>query len=318
MSELRLSLQRICSDYRAARTEEFAAHPIGHLLRKALPELIKDLLGEYRDEYLIVGSCGQGRWSEIPWVSVMDSLVTTTTTRGYYIVYLFSSDMDSVYLCLGQGVTAIKEEFGALEQAMILKHRADLIRARIPKYKSRFTDKQIALNASTSLGRSYGSGIAFSKHYTRNTLPDESVLVSDLSEMIVLYRQLVLGGGVDLIENDDQEIDRQLNLTIEERKQFKEHRRIEGRIDSLKVKRIQGYKCKVCGFDFQKVYGDIGKGFIEAHHLQPYSELKLGEKRRLDLERDFAVLCANCHRMIHRLDDPSSISHLVRIISIDS
>jgi predicted HNH restriction endonuclease len=27
-----------------------------------------------------------------------------------------------------------------------------------------------------------------------------------------------------------------------------------------------------------------------------------------DVAADFAVLCANCHRMIHRTDDPSNLS----------
>ena len=50
---------------------------------------------------------------------------------------------------------------------------------------------------------------------------------------------------------------------------------------------------------FENVYGSIGKGYIEAHHLVPLSQLK-GRRFALDPERDFAVLCANCHRMVHR------------------
>ena len=32
--------------------------------------------------------------------------------------------------------------------------------------------------------------------------------------------------------------------------------------------------CQICDFDFAKTYGDIGKDFIEAHHIVPISELK--------------------------------------------
>lgn len=54
--------------------------------------------------------------------------------------------------------------------------------------------------------------------------------------------------------------------------------------------------CEACSFDFQKVYGPLGAGFIEFHHRRPLSET--GEtKTRL---QDLAPLCANCHRMIHR------------------
>ncbi len=54
--------------------------------------------------------------------------------------------------------------------------------------------------------------------------------------------------------------------------------------------------CEACGFDFQKVYGDRGEGFIECHHTKPVSELVAGENTKL---ADLVLLCANCHRMVH-------------------
>ncbi|MCT4628296.1 HNH endonuclease [Winogradskyella sp.] len=62
---------------------------------------------------------------------------------------------------------------------------------------------------------------------------------------------------------------------------------------------IHGYKCQVCNFDFELTYGDWGKEFAEVHHVKPLSELK-GEKYETDPYKDLAVLCANCHRMLHR------------------
>jgi 5-methylcytosine-specific restriction protein A len=55
--------------------------------------------------------------------------------------------------------------------------------------------------------------------------------------------------------------------------------------------------CEICGFSFEAVYGVIGRGFIECHHRLPVSELAPGSKTRL---ADLALVCANCHRMIHR------------------
>jgi predicted HNH restriction endonuclease len=54
--------------------------------------------------------------------------------------------------------------------------------------------------------------------------------------------------------------------------------------------------CEVCGFDFSATYGERGEGFIECHHLQAVSELRPGETTALE---DLALVCANCHRMIH-------------------
>jgi len=55
-------------------------------------------------------------------------------------------------------------------------------------------------------------------------------------------------------------------------------------------------RCEVCRFDFEECYGDRGRGFIEAHHTKPLETLVEGSKTRLE---DLALLCANCHRMVH-------------------
>jgi 5-methylcytosine-specific restriction protein A len=55
--------------------------------------------------------------------------------------------------------------------------------------------------------------------------------------------------------------------------------------------------CEVCSFDFQAVYGNVGQDYIECHHTIPVSELKPRAHTRIS---DMALLCANCHRMVHR------------------
>jgi len=65
-----------------------------------------------------------------------------------------------------------------------------------------------------------------------------------------------------------------------------------------RVVALHGTKCQICGFDFEGLYGERGKNFIEVHHLRPVSELK-GEIQ-IDPKADMTVVCSNCHRMIHR------------------
>jgi putative restriction endonuclease len=55
--------------------------------------------------------------------------------------------------------------------------------------------------------------------------------------------------------------------------------------------------CEVCGFDFYQIYGELGDGYIEGHHVIPISELNEGDKTRVE---DIVMLCANCHRIIHQ------------------
>lgn len=55
--------------------------------------------------------------------------------------------------------------------------------------------------------------------------------------------------------------------------------------------------CQVCKFNFSKVYGERGEGFIEAHHIKPIAEMKENVATKVE---DLIMLCSNCHRMIHR------------------
>ena len=54
--------------------------------------------------------------------------------------------------------------------------------------------------------------------------------------------------------------------------------------------------CEACFFDFAYTYPRHGDGFIECHHVKPLSELRPGEETTMD---DLALLCSNCHRMVH-------------------
>ncbi|ENV01073.1 MULTISPECIES: HNH endonuclease [Acinetobacter] len=56
-------------------------------------------------------------------------------------------------------------------------------------------------------------------------------------------------------------------------------------------------ECEVCHFDFEKNYGEIGKEFCEVHHLIPLSQAESIVKTKLE---DLAVVCSNCHRMLHK------------------
>jgi hypothetical protein len=90
----------------------------------------------------------------------------------------------------------------------------------------------------------------------------------------------------------------------EQRRLYILHRRRES---SLRKKKIMAamyenrglLKCEVpnCGFDFKARYGAIGDGFAHVHHLKPLADAPpKGMKINL---RDLAVVCANCHAMIH-------------------
>lgn len=69
------------------------------------------------------------------------------------------------------------------------------------------------------------------------------------------------------------------------------------------------FRCEVCGFNFQQMYGSIGREYIVAHHIRPVSSGVA--KTILD---DLALLCANCHAMVHTSTPPITPEELRRRI----
>lgn len=73
--------------------------------------------------------------------------------------------------------------------------------------------------------------------------------------------------------------------------------------------RLLGCTCQVCHFDFEARYGDIGRGFAEVHHLAALASSR--GRVKVDVATDVAVLCSNCHKMIHkRKPDPFTLDEL--------
>ena len=62
--------------------------------------------------------------------------------------------------------------------------------------------------------------------------------------------------------------------------------------------RIHGTKCMICDFDYEIAYGELGKGYIEVHHIKPLASED--EEVTINPETDLICVCANCHRMLHR------------------
>lgn len=76
------------------------------------------------------------------------------------------------------------------------------------------------------------------------------------------------------------------------------------------IEKNGGYRCFVCGSNYQDVYGDLGKSVVEIHHIIPIYK---GE--RITTEEEIVVVCANCHRVIHsKGKEPLTIDTLKQII----
>ena len=66
----------------------------------------------------------------------------------------------------------------------------------------------------------------------------------------------------------------------------------------LQCIKIHGTACSVCGIDFEKMYGELGKGFIHVHHIVPIHSI--GQGYKVNPATDLVPVCPNCHAMLHR------------------
>jgi 5-methylcytosine-specific restriction protein A len=303
-------LHHVGTNYHAARGQAFAAHPLATFLRGAATEEIQAALGDAATGVLVVGSAGAGNWAEVPWISVFDPVVTDSATRGYYVVYLFHSSEPVVHLSLNQGTTIVREEFGTKARE-VLADRAAFMRKRVADFAPHLPAEEIDLGSAARLPGDYVAGHALGVTYQLSALPSETQLRADLQIAVQCYRALTFRGGLDAgLEPEPSDWTHlPVNASLVEVRRYRLHSRIERNPAAAKAaKQHHGSRCQVCDISFAEKYGPLGEGFIEAHHLTPISLLEEGKPVNYDVANDFAVLCANCHRMIHRTADPSDLA----------
>ena len=75
------------------------------------------------------------------------------------------------------------------------------------------------------------------------------------------------------------------------------HKIIDNSKKKFKEKHNGELFCEVCRFNFADVYGKRGEDYIQGHHKKPISQMKKGDKTTIE---DIAMVCPNCHAMLHR------------------
>jgi len=105
--------------------------------------------------------------------------------------------------------------------------------------------------------------------------------------------------------NSIYEIENDVNFVVEEgkRKLANHYIRERNQLIINKKKELASKEnklfCEICKFNFSERYGNIGENFIECHHKIPIAS---GVVRKTKIE-DLALVCSNCHRMLHRKTD---------------
>ncbi|MDQ3497115.1 MAG: HNH endonuclease [Actinomycetota bacterium] len=79
-----------------------------------------------------------------------------------------------------------------------------------------------------------------------------------------------------------------------------------------KEKQTASLDCQVCGFSFHCAYGSAASDYCEVHHLLPLSEVEHTTRTRME---DLAILCANCHRVVHLKNPPYTLNQVTRLLA---
>lgn len=201
-SNLREKFLTVMNEYLEARRESFAGHKLGSFVRNEMTTEITRLPFVDDNQYIVTGSVGQGNWAAVPWLAIMNKDITTSTQRGYYIVYLFSEDMKRLYLTMAQGVTETsKDEMEKIKSE---------IRQHIHMSKKIKKDDDIFLGTS-SKAKGYANSTAAHIAYDVDQMPSEAELVEDLKEMLRYYEGYIAfrekGTNPVVIHEEKKEMD---------------------------------------------------------------------------------------------------------------
>ncbi len=290
--------------------------PLHQTMAHQLPTITQGIVADDAG-YKVKGSAGQTIWAETPWVAIFDRLITESAQRGYYVVYLFHPQGECVFLSLNQAVTEAHSSAGAGFQDQLRAQAVELQSHITKPDRAGLTLEPINLDGKGYLSRGYEIGNVAAVRYGADEIPHDTILASDLKRFLRLYERVTSGRAeLEAVTGTDDTGSAKPGL---ESRRYGWHRRAEGRNSSIarSAKKIQGSRCQVCRRDFPKEHGELGSSCTEAHHLTPFSEMD-SRPRQLDPEKDFAIVCSNCHRMLHSETPPLSIAALTKQLGIET
>lgn len=195
---LGFALRRIIEEYPLARLEPVAGHPLAAVIRRGAPDELRAALAPIDGPFLVKGSPGRGsHWAAVPWIAIFDPAVTTSATRGFYLVYLFPAHREAVHLSLAQGTVAALRAHGP-RASTHLRASGDALRARLSDFADALPNATITLGSAGELPEGYEAAHIRGLSYDLDALGDERRLRRDLAAAVAAYRALKARGGLDL------------------------------------------------------------------------------------------------------------------------
>ena len=183
------------SELATAKANEDYKRPLGDFVRHDIAGYIRGLVDS--DTYIVKGSVGAGRWTNVPWIAVFDKRITDSAQRGVYIVYLLNKDSKELYLTLNQGATNVAQgdntENTKLAFTGIASSSSDKTTSSL-RIKANEIREKIGSRSSLPHGeivtgsKAYDAGCIFYIKYSIDSLPEDDILCHDLELFVKAYQ----------------------------------------------------------------------------------------------------------------------------------
>ncbi len=299
-----------------SRPRKVKEYRSSELIVKEIPKLLQNKSKISQSQYLFKGSIGNSNVADVPWIGIFDKDITKSAQSGYYIVYLFQTNMKGVYLSLNQGWNQYKNSFGTANGREQIKtnvnHCHKMLRSIVY-----YDTKNIKLYGKSDLGKGYELGNICSKYYAFDNFPEEDELIDDLRNFIGLYRELKGLVGADIIDisgkvNEDvfqEEVQRgkrkELPIgTINKKEKKSIINNSWARDPNMSFTALDdaNFKCENNENHKTFISAKSGHQFVEAHHLIPM-KYQDNFEMSIDIPENIISLCPNCHKAFHNSID---------------
>jgi predicted HNH restriction endonuclease len=120
--------------------------------------------------------------------------------------------------------------------------------------------------------------------------------------------------GVEPVTEDEAKVFEEGRFAYAKHLKYERNPKIARLAKEKRLSEKKELRCDVCGFSFEETYGTQGTGYIEAHHTIPVSQMTKLKQKTTRLA-DIALVCSNCHRMLHRRTPWLEIDRLKELLA---
>lgn len=192
---LREGLLKVLNNYLDIKKQPFKKENYEPIFYALITDIKNNFSGK---NYSIKSHPGQGGWASVPWIEI-------SRRKDVYVTYLFKADCSGVYLSLQQKADGMSKS-KLIETTSKLRNSIK----NISNYNE-FTFDEIDLGKGVS-----GSAVKYkysniiSKYYSKETLPSNDVIKSELYKLLDIYDKWQLNS--DFNDASDSKVDRKMNI----------------------------------------------------------------------------------------------------------